>query len=473
MAGALPLLGLRHADRGVPGALPDAEDAPAGDGRADAASRRSSPSRRSRRTRPPARPPSSSRPTTPTRSTATSPASWSTSTTACPTDYEELERRGIDVKGKIVIARYGGSWRGIKPKVAAEHGAIGCIIYSDPRDDGYFQGDVYPKGGCRTEHGAQRGSVADMPLYPGDPLTPGRRRHRGRQAPRPSRTRDAHQDPGAADLLRATRCRCSSALGGPVAPRGLARRPAASPTTSGPARRRSTSSSRSTGSMVPAYDVIATLPGARAAGRVDHPRQPPRRAGSTAPATRSAAWSRCWRRRAPSASWRRAAGSRSARSSTPPGTARSRACSARPSGPRPTPTSCASNAVVYINSDSNARGFLGAGGSHTLETLVNQVAARRHRSREEGQRRSTAPCAAHDRSTATPDEQQEAARAASDLRIDALGSGSDFTPFLQHLGIASLNIGYGGEEEYGQYHSIYDSFDHYTRFVRSRRSTTA
>nr|MDQ3818323.1 folate hydrolase [Acidobacteriota bacterium] len=90
-----------------------------------------------------------------------------------PRDYDALAERGVDVKGKIVIARYGGSWRGIKPKVAAEHGAIGCLIYSDPRDDGYFQGDVYPKGAWRNEYGAQRGSVADMPLHPGDPLTPG------------------------------------------------------------------------------------------------------------------------------------------------------------------------------------------------------------------------------------------------------------------------------------------------------------
>src|SRR5436305_2522363 len=90
-----------------------------------------------------------------------------------PADYDQLERRGVDVKGKIAIARYGGSWRGIKPKVAAEHGAIGCIIYSDPRDDGYFQGDVYPKGAYRNEVGAQRGSVMDMPVYSGDPLTPG------------------------------------------------------------------------------------------------------------------------------------------------------------------------------------------------------------------------------------------------------------------------------------------------------------
>ena len=80
---------------------------------------------------------------------------------------------GIDVKGKIVIAKYGHSWRGIKPKVAQEHGAVGCIIYSDPTDDGYFQGDVYPKGAFRNEYGVQRGSVMDMSYYPGDPLTPG------------------------------------------------------------------------------------------------------------------------------------------------------------------------------------------------------------------------------------------------------------------------------------------------------------
>ena len=90
-----------------------------------------------------------------------------------PADYDELAKQGIDVRGKIVIARYGGSWRGIKPKVAHEHGAVGCIIYSDPRDDGYFQGDVFPKGAYRPRDGVQRGSVMDMVLYPGDPLSPG------------------------------------------------------------------------------------------------------------------------------------------------------------------------------------------------------------------------------------------------------------------------------------------------------------
>ena len=90
-----------------------------------------------------------------------------------PADYEELDRLGISVKGAIVIARYGGSWRGIKPKVAGEHGAVGCLIYSDPRDDGYAAGDTFPNGPLRPTDGAQRGSVMDMPVYPGDPLTPG------------------------------------------------------------------------------------------------------------------------------------------------------------------------------------------------------------------------------------------------------------------------------------------------------------
>ena len=90
-----------------------------------------------------------------------------------PDDYKELARRGIDVRGKIVITRYGGGWRGLKPKLAQEHGAAGCLIYSDPADDGYATGDSYPAGGARPANGIQRGSVEDMTTYPGDPLTPG------------------------------------------------------------------------------------------------------------------------------------------------------------------------------------------------------------------------------------------------------------------------------------------------------------
>ncbi len=90
-----------------------------------------------------------------------------------PDDYKELERRNLSVKGRIVIARYGGGWRGLKPKLAYEHGAVGCLIYSDPRDDGYGAGDAYPRGGYRPRDGVQRGSVQDLTLYSGDPLTPG------------------------------------------------------------------------------------------------------------------------------------------------------------------------------------------------------------------------------------------------------------------------------------------------------------
>ncbi|MFZ1055159.1 MAG: PA domain-containing protein, partial [Opitutaceae bacterium] len=90
-----------------------------------------------------------------------------------PEDYAELDRRGLDVRGKIAIARYGKCWRGLKPKLAQEHGAVGCIIYSDPHEDGYWAGDVYSKGGNRPEYGVQRGSVADITQYSGDPLTPG------------------------------------------------------------------------------------------------------------------------------------------------------------------------------------------------------------------------------------------------------------------------------------------------------------
>ena len=66
-----------------------------------------------------------------------------------PNDYDDLKKAGVDVKGKIVIVRYGNSFRGVKAKVAEDNGAIGCIIYSDPADDGYMQGDVFPKGPWR------------------------------------------------------------------------------------------------------------------------------------------------------------------------------------------------------------------------------------------------------------------------------------------------------------------------------------
>ncbi|HEV3471233.1 MAG TPA: transferrin receptor-like dimerization domain-containing protein [Pyrinomonadaceae bacterium] len=375
-----------------------------------------------------------------------------------PADYEELARRGVDVKGKVVIARYGGSWRGIKPKVAAERGAVGCIIYSDPRDDGYFQGDVYPHGAWRNEWGAQRGSVADMPLYPGDPLTPGvgatRDAKRLDIKDAPTLTKIPVLPVSYADALPLLK-----ALGGPVAPAAWR---GALPVTyhlgPGPATVRLKLSFE--WKLAPAYDVIARLRGgerpdewvvrgnhhdawvngaedpvsgmvalleeARAVGHLAKQGMRPRRT------IVYAAWDAEEPGLLGSTEWAEHHAEELRR-----------------------------HAVAYVNTDSNGRGFLYAGGSHTLEPFVNEVA----RDVTDPQKRVPVRERARARlvTEGTPEERREA-RERADLRIAALGSGSDYTPFLQHLGVASLNLGFGGEDGGGSYHSIYDSFDHYTRF---------
>ena len=179
------------------------------------------------------------RSSTPIPATATSPARWSTSTTACPPTTSELKELGVDVKGKIVIARYGAGWRGIKPKVAYEHGAIGCLIYSDPRDDGYFAGDVYPAGPYRPEYGAQRGSVMDMPVHPGDPLTPGWGSEARRQEAGARGRGDDPEDSGAADLVR-RRAADPAGAEGPGRAERMARRAAVHLSRRARARRRCT-----------------------------------------------------------------------------------------------------------------------------------------------------------------------------------------------------------------------------------------
>ena len=376
-----------------------------------------------------------------------------------PKDYEELERRGIGVKGKIVIARYGGSWRGIKPKVAAEHGAIGCLIYSDPRDDdGYFEGDVYPEGAYRNERGAQRGSVADMPLFPGDPLTPGVGATPGAKrltlAEAPTLTKIPVMPISYADatpLLRALR--------GPVAPESWR---GALPLTYhlGPGPAKVHLKLAFDWKQVPAYDVIARLPGS------ERPDQWIIRGnhhdawvnGATDPisglvpmlaeakaigALHKAGWSP--KRTIVFAAW----------DGEEPGLLGSTEwVEAHAAELR-------DKAAVYINTDGNGRGFLGMGGSHTLERFVNEVA----RDVVDPQTKVSVAERRRARSVldASRDDRKEL-RDRRDLRIDALGSGSDYTPFLQHLGIASLNLYYGGEDDGGSYHSIYDSFDHYTRF---------
>jgi N-acetylated-alpha-linked acidic dipeptidase len=377
-----------------------------------------------------------------------------------PKDYEELEKRGIDVKGKIVIARYGGSWRGIKPKVAAEHGAVGCIIYSDPRDDGYFQGDVYPKGAFRNENGAQRGSVADMPLYPGDPLTPGVGATSGAKRLARGEARTITKIP-VLPISYADALPLLKAMGGPIAPqlwRG------ALPITYhlGPGPARVHLKLELDWSTVPARDVIARMPGVDRADQwivrgnhhdawvngADDPisglvamLEEARIIGELA----KSGWKP--RRTLVFAAW----------DGEEPGLLGSTEWVEQHRD------ELREHAVVYINSDTNSRGFLDAAGSHSLERFVSEVA------RDVMDPQYGVSVLERQRALqlldATNADARKEIREREAIRLDALGSGSDYTPFLQFAGIASLSIGYTGEGEGGSYHSIYDSFEHYTRFV--------
>jgi N-acetylated-alpha-linked acidic dipeptidase len=375
-----------------------------------------------------------------------------------PRDYDSLATRGIDVRGKIVIARYGQSWRGIKPKVAAEHGAIGCIIYSDPRDDGYFAGDVYPKGAFRNEYGAQRGAVQDMPTYPGDPLTPGigatKNAKRLDVKSAPTITKIPVLPISYADALPLLR-----ALGGHVAPQTWR---GALPITYhlGPGPATVHLKVEFNWDIKPAYDVIATMRGSERPDewiiRGNH--HDAWVNGAYDPISGQVALMEEARAIAALAKsgWK------------PKRTIVFAAWDAEEPGLLGSTEWAETHAdllsrvgAVYINSDTNGRGFLGMAGSHTLERFINEVA----RAVPDPQTKVSVleRARASVRLRGTADDQKEAATRA-DLRIDALGSGSDYTPFLQHLGIASLNLGFGGEDAGGSYHSIYDSFAHYTRF---------
>jgi N-acetylated-alpha-linked acidic dipeptidase len=375
-----------------------------------------------------------------------------------PKDYEALAEHGVDVKGKIAIARYGGSWRGIKPKVAAEHGAIGCIIYSDPRDDGYFQGDVYPKGSWRNENGTQRGSVMDMTLFPGDPLTPGigatKDAKRLAIKDAPTITKIPVLPISYADALPLLR-----ELGGPVAPeewRG------ALPVTYhlGPGPATVHLKLEFDWKLVPANDVVARMPGAERPDewiiRGNH--YDAWVNGAEDPISGAVALME----------EARGMGELARQGWKPKRTlvfitwdGEEPALLGSTEWVETHADLLKQKAAVYINSDSNSRGFLHAGGSHTLEKFVDEIA------RDVLDPEKKIPVGERLRDQlivrANPTERREL-RNAPELRIAALGSGSDYSPFIQHLGIASLSIEYGGEGEGGSYHSIYDSFDHYVRF---------
>jgi len=376
-----------------------------------------------------------------------------------PEDYDQLQRLGIDVKGKIVIAKYGRSWRGIKPKVAQEHGAIGCIIYSDPHEDGYFAGDVYPKGSFKNEYGVQRGSVLDMPVYPGDPLTPGTgatkdakrlgRKDAGNLLKIPVLPISYHD---AEPLLRA--------LEGPVAPpswRG------ALPFTYhvGPGKTKVHLKLEFNWDLKPLNNIIAKLPGAEVPDewviRGNH--HDAWVNGASDPISGQAALLEEARSIGELAKtgWK----------------------------PKRTIVFCAwdgeepallgstewveyhvdelqQKGVIYINTDDYGKGFFEAAGSHALEPLINDIASsvmdpetnisildrKRYKNIIDNENSKT----------------QQELLSKKTIQIEALGSGSDFSPFLQHAGVPSINLGFGGENAGGEYHSIYDSYDNFRRF---------
>ena len=370
-----------------------------------------------------------------------------------PRDYEELDRRGIDVRGKIVLARYGGSWRGIKPKLAHEKGAVGCILYSDPGDGGYYAGDAYPKGPWKNNTGVQRGSVFDLPRRPGDPLTPGIGATKNAKRIRREDAETLLEIPvlpiSADDALPILR-----ALEGHVAPKSFR---GALPITyhTGPGPARVHLKVEFNWDIVPAHNVIAKLKGAE---RPDE-----------------------WVIRGNHHdAWVHGADDPIAGMNTVLAEAKAIGALAQ-TGWRPKRTLiyCAwdaeeqgllgstewvehhakelnDKAVAYINTDGNGRGFLRAGGSHTLERLVNEVA----RDVTDPQTGVSVLKRRQARAIVGGDEDSKLAS----FKLRALGSGSDYSPFFQHMGIASINLSYGGEDGGGSYHTAYDSFDHYTRF---------
>ena len=376
-----------------------------------------------------------------------------------PEDYEVLERRGVSVKGAIVIARYGHSWRGIKPLVGAEHGAVGCIIYSDPRDDGYAGGAVFPKGPWRPAEGVQRGSVQDSAIFMGDPLTPG-----------VGATADAKRVPlkDAQTLTKIPVLPISyadaqpllAAIGGPVAPRewrgGL-------PITYriGPGPAKVHLKVFSNWDQKPLYDVIGKIQGSTYPDQwvirgnhhdawVNGAEDPI--SGMVAVLEEARSMGELVKQ-----GWK----------------------------PKRTIIYCAwdgeepgllgstewvethvdelkKNAIMYVNSDSNSRGFLDLEGSHTLEHFMNGVA----RDVQDPETKLSAWKREQLReiADASTEEERRELRDREDMRLDMLGGGSDHAPFINFAGIASLGIGFSGEDHGGIYHSIYDDFYWYTHF---------
>jgi N-acetylated-alpha-linked acidic dipeptidase len=385
-----------------------------------------------------------------------------------PQDYKELKRLGVSVKGKIAIVRYGKEWRGLKPQLAYEHGAIGCLIYSDPRDDGYFRGDTYPEGGWRPSFGIQRGSVMEFQdHYPGDPTTPGYGSVPGAKHI-PVKDAKTIQNIPVLPISYADATPLLKAMGGPVAPESW--RGALGFTYhvgAGPARVHLVV--KSNWDLKPVYDVIAELKGASDAGqwviRGNHhdgwvfgAYDP--LAGTVAmlgeAKAMGALYQRGWRpkRSIVYTSWD--GEEPMLLGSTEWAETHAKALK--------------QHAVLYLNSDTNERGFLFAGGSQSLGHLVDQV-ARGVSDPNTGvnvERRLRAHVlieAAKKNASPRIKKLAKIIHHGGELPLSPLGSGSDYTAFLDHLGIATLNVGFGGRGDGGGiYHSRYDSFTHFVHF---------
>jgi len=374
-----------------------------------------------------------------------------------PEDYEILDRYGISVEGKIAIAKYGRSWRGIKPKLAGEKGAIGTIIYSDPIDDGYGAGDVYPKGPFKHESGVQRGSVMDMPTYPGDVLTPGRGATRNAKRLKQEDAITITKIPVLPISYRDALPLLSAMDGEVVPPDWRGALPITYHLGPGPARVRM--KAEFDWNRVTAYNVIARLEGSEFPDewviRGNH-----------------------------HDGWNHGAADPLSGMITMLAEAKAVAALAK-SGERPLRTviyaawdaeepgligstewaehhaeDLKKHAVAYLNTDGTSRGFIGIGGSHVLERFFNQIIEEVKDPRSEITLKQRLQAAMKVFGESEQEKKDAAERA--DIRIYPMGSGSDYTPFLQHLGIASANLGFGGEASGGSYHTLYDTYEHFT-----------
>src|SRR5581483_784879 len=377
-----------------------------------------------------------------------------------PEDYEWLAKQGISVKDKIVITRYGKSWRGIKAKVAAEHGAIACLIYSDPHEDGYFEGDVYTKGPMRPSQGVQRGSVLDMPLYPGDPLSPGWASEKGSKRLPLSEAKTLMKIP-ALPLSYGDAQPILEQLTGPVVPRDWR---GSLPLTyhAGPGSTRVHIKTDYDWTSKPLYDVIATIPGSESPDQwvIAGNHHDAWVNGADDPASGAVALLETARSLATlqKQGWK------------PKRTIKIALWDGEEFGligstewAEKHQDELKQKAVAYLNSDNTAKGWIHVSGSHTFEEFVTEVAGAVP---APGANTNLAEASLHHPPSV---DQEEAEPPSKDktFTIGALGAGSDYVAFLDYLGVASMNEGFGGQTKSGIYHSTYDSIYWYTHFSDS------